>query len=190
MSSHHIIRENQEPALFVADPHVLADFYMGQLLEWSPTLLTLSSHYETLLSRGIKVDVVILDQQLAVEPEEHLVLLPMEAGIYPSLFGYLQEKGKTAVNILCETPRLADFRPWIPDFTISCISRDFKYIFLKSYEKWLPAGLILHVPEVDETLLSLFSNVKLLQDGYLEVLQDGFVRLEEQGDYLIIGEAL
>ncbi|RZK41505.1 MAG: thiamine pyrophosphokinase, partial [Pedobacter sp.] len=39
MSSHHIVREKQEPALYI---HQLGNFdeeKLGQLLEWSPTVL-------------------------------------------------------------------------------------------------------------------------------------------------------
>ena len=59
MSSHHIVREKQEPALYI---HHLGNFdeeNLGQLLEWSPTIVVAASEYEKALSLGIKIDVVI-----------------------------------------------------------------------------------------------------------------------------------
>ena len=59
MSSHHIVREKQEPALYI---HQIGDFneeYLGQLLEWSPTLIVNGAIYEKIVSLGLKVDVVV-----------------------------------------------------------------------------------------------------------------------------------
>ena len=46
MSSHHIVKEKQEPALYI---HQLGDFneeFLGQLLEWSPTVIVAAGEYE------------------------------------------------------------------------------------------------------------------------------------------------
>lgn len=39
MSSHHIVREKQEPALLIMDLNGFNDEHLGQLLEWNPTVL-------------------------------------------------------------------------------------------------------------------------------------------------------
>jgi hypothetical protein len=39
MSSHHIVKEKQEPALYIHHFGNFDEEYLGQLLEWSPTLL-------------------------------------------------------------------------------------------------------------------------------------------------------
>ncbi|MFD2144372.1 hypothetical protein [Mucilaginibacter antarcticus] len=39
MSSHHIVREKQEPALLVLGLDGFDEEQLGQLLEWSPTLM-------------------------------------------------------------------------------------------------------------------------------------------------------
>lgn len=61
MSSHHIVREKQEPALIIANGEACSDELLGQLLEWSPFVLVLDGAIERVLSRGIKIDVLFGD---------------------------------------------------------------------------------------------------------------------------------
>src|SRR6187401_1995035 len=60
MSSHHIVRENQEPVLLIANAHAILFEKIQELLEWMPTVVVLSSEVERVISWGIKVDVVIV----------------------------------------------------------------------------------------------------------------------------------
>ena len=49
MSSHHIVRDDQEPALIIANGASCSDELMGQLLEWSPLVIVLDSAIERVL---------------------------------------------------------------------------------------------------------------------------------------------
>ena len=46
MSSHHIVREKQEPALLVLGLDDFPDELLGQLLEWSPTVIVTADTVE------------------------------------------------------------------------------------------------------------------------------------------------
>src|ERR1700755_801731 len=59
MSSHHIVREKQEPALVILGMYGFTDELLGQLLEWSPTVIVAADIAERLTSADIKVDIVI-----------------------------------------------------------------------------------------------------------------------------------
>jgi thiamine pyrophosphokinase len=61
MSSHHIVREKQEPALLVLGMDNFSDELLGQLLEWSPTVIATEIMAEKLNANGIKIDCVIVD---------------------------------------------------------------------------------------------------------------------------------
>jgi len=61
MSSHHIIRENQEAALILANGQGCSDELLSALLEWSPFILVLDGALERALMKGIKVDAVLGD---------------------------------------------------------------------------------------------------------------------------------
>jgi thiamine pyrophosphokinase len=43
MSSHHIVRDDQEPALIIANGASCNPELLGQLLEWSPLVVVLDS---------------------------------------------------------------------------------------------------------------------------------------------------
>lgn len=54
MSSHHIVREKQEPALLVLSMDAFDEEMLGQLLEWSPTVICSTGTAEKLDASGIK----------------------------------------------------------------------------------------------------------------------------------------
>lgn len=61
MSSHHIIRDKQEPALIIANGEACSIEILEQLLEWSPTVIVLDGALERVIELGIKVDVWLGD---------------------------------------------------------------------------------------------------------------------------------
>jgi thiamine pyrophosphokinase len=190
MSSHHIVRENQEPALFIANPDCLADDYLNKLLEWSPTIITLYEHYDLLKSREIKVDVVLDNQGLDTkEIEEDLVLIPYSQDYFVPLFKYLDEKKNHAVNILTDRVNIVDYEPYLEEFVIILLNADRKSLLLKKYEKWLPKGYSLIIENYRGNVEDL-KNLNHLDINRYEVASDGFISILEQDNYLLISEEL
>ena len=72
MSSHHIVRDDQEPALIIANGASCSEELMGQLLEWSPLVIVLDSAIERVLELDIKVDVLLGDFDRGFKPEYYL----------------------------------------------------------------------------------------------------------------------
>lgn len=115
MSSHHIVREKQEPALLVANGPECSDELLGQLLEWSPFVVVLDNAYERLIHKNIKVDVLLGDFDDGVPSEEDvhfptkIIHTPnqektdLEKGIE-----YLIAEGFPAVNIIWATGKRMD----------------------------------------------------------------------------------
>ena len=54
MSSHHIVKDDQEPALIIANGAACSQELLGQLLEWSPLVIVLDSAIERVLDLEIK----------------------------------------------------------------------------------------------------------------------------------------
>lgn len=80
MSSHHFVKEQQEPAVFILDTEDLSFDTISPLLEWVPTVLVWQECLETVLSWGIKIDVI-----LATEPFQQANLQLLEEQ-YPVKF--------------------------------------------------------------------------------------------------------
>ena len=64
MSSQRIVRAKQEPALLILSLNNFGDEELGQLLEWSPTLIATPAVAEQLVVYGIKVDLIIANPTL------------------------------------------------------------------------------------------------------------------------------
>jgi len=57
MSSHHFVKEGQEPALLILEP--MAFKHVEPLLEWVPLVIITDAILDDVLKWGIKIDVVI-----------------------------------------------------------------------------------------------------------------------------------
>jgi len=75
MSSHHIVRENQEPAVVIFNVSNCNNSVLDSALEWSPYVVALSDCVNSLLSRDIKLDIVFgnysgeqANQLLSIQP--------------------------------------------------------------------------------------------------------------------------
>ncbi len=117
MSSHHIVREKQEPALILANGQLCDSKILNQLLEWSPFIIVLDSAFEKVVSLGIHFDVLLGDFD-KINLTELDKVLPTNVQVVhtpnqdkPDLekaLDYLVEKGFEAVNILWATGKRCD----------------------------------------------------------------------------------
>lgn len=216
MSSHHIIRENQEPALIIANGEACSMDLLNELLEWSPLVVVLDSAMERVMELGIKVDVLIGDFDRDFDAHYyHEKQYPLEIVHRPDqehtdlekAFQYLVSRNFTAVNVVWATGRRADH-----SFTnISNIVRfrdqlkivlfdDYSKIYTLPYtfEKWYAAHTIIslipigtvHGIHTENLLYPL--NGETLTIGYRtgssnRVLEDGFVKIRyTDGDLLMM----
>lgn len=158
MSSHHIVRDDQEPALIIANGASCQPELLGQLLEWSPLVVVLDSAIERVISLDIKIDVLLGDFDRDFDPEIYKTKqYPLEIVHTPDqnktdlekALDYLIERKIPAVNIVWATGKRADH-------TITNLTNIVRYrnlikivilddhskIFLlpNTFEKWYTAG--------------------------------------------------
>lgn len=216
MSSHHIVRDDQEPALIIANGAECSTELMGQLLEWQPVVIVLDSAIERVLNLGIKVDVLLGDFDRGFEPEKYRESqYPLEIVHTPDqdktdlekAFDYLIARGIPAVNVIWATGRRADHN--ITNITNIVRYRDrlkivmlddHSKIFLlpQKFEKWYPAGTPLSLIPIGKVSGIHSNNLKYeladdeLTIGYRtgssnEALHDGIVTIEHrEGDLLLM----
>lgn len=63
MSSHHFVKDQQEPAVFILQPEGILYGQVAPLLEWVPTILVTEESLEQTLSWGIKIDVIVASEE-------------------------------------------------------------------------------------------------------------------------------
>ncbi len=215
MSSHHIVKDLQEPALIIANGEACSLDLLGQLLEWNPLVLVLDGAIYRVLDLGIKVDVWLGDFDRAHEREEILKRQTLEIVHTPDQeksdlekgIEYLLQKGAQAVNIVWATGKRADhsisnmtnivrYRKEIDivlldDYSrVLCLPKRFK----KWYSKGTPISLIPvgTVQGIRSSGLKYNLHNESLQLGYRsgssnEAAEDGIVSVEyESGDLLLM----
>lgn len=152
MSSHHIIRENQEPALLIMDAKS-APVSVQELLEWSPLVVVAESALTEVLSWGIKIDVVIaqeysndsLKNTLHDQFPVKLISYAHEHEAVTTGLNFLIAAKHKAVTILSEKP-LETFESFSA-LDLAVIQSGKRWVFIKTgrFEKWLPVGSTLYV---------------------------------------------
>ena len=216
MSSHHVIRDEQEPALIIANGEACSFELMGELLEWSPLVVVLDSAIHRVLDLNIKVDVLLGDFDRDFDAESiRKEQYPIEIVYTPDqdktdlekAFEYLIKRGFPAVNVVWATGRRADhtitnitnivrFREQLKIVIID----DYSKIFLlpKIYEKWYPKGTPISLIPVGTASEITTQNLKYTLDnesltiGYRtgssnEVAADGMVKITyQEGDLLMM----
>ncbi|MCC9043979.1 thiamine diphosphokinase [Myroides sp. M-43] len=117
MSSHHIVRDDQEPALIIANGAACSQELMGQLLEWSPLVVVLDSAIERVIDLGIKVDVLLgdFDRDFDADayrekqyPIEIIHITDQNSTDLEKGFDYLIKRGIPAANVIWATGKRAD----------------------------------------------------------------------------------
>lgn len=170
MSSHHIVREGQEPALIIANGDQCDVELLNQLLEWSPFILVLDGALKEVLQAGIKFDAVLGDFdeldietiQAMIPPDTTIIHTPdqdktdLEKGIE-----YLIQRKFEAVNIVWATGRRSDHYM----NNIGIIARYYqqiKMVMLDDYSRIyaIESGFKKHVNKGDNFSLIPLNHVK------------------------------
>ena len=216
MSSHHIVRDDQEPALIIANGASCNPELLGQLLEWSPLVVVLDSAMVRVMELDIKVDVLLGDFDRGFDPEIYKTSqYPIEIIHTPDqnktdlekAFDYLIERKIPAVNVVWATGRRADHT--ITNLTNITRYRnllkivildDHSKVFLlpKKFEKWYTANTLIslipigHVTGIHSDNLYYPLKDDSLTIGYRtgssnHVIKDGIVTIEHnEGDLLMM----
>jgi thiamine pyrophosphokinase len=189
MSSHHIVREKQEPALLVLGLDNFSDELLGQLLEWSPTVIVTPLIAEKLHAFGIKIDRVITDQS-GLQFQSDVKLIP-PGGDNETVAGikYLIAQGYSAVNIITDDPGLDDILFYVDKINIVIYHQNQKiYAISSGFSKWKPAGETIQLVSRPQQLHT--AGLKQVNGNRLVTTADGFFSLKFEQPFLFISEEI
>lgn len=186
MSSHHIIREKQEPALLIMSLTNFQAEHLGQLLEWSPTVMVAENMYEHAESMGIKIDAIITNNPDFLAQENTKIILTADNPLEDAL-KFLVGDQYPAVNIIAEDFALKDYALYVDDIDIVIFSEGKKIYPVRSgFSKWQAAGeqieLMHPVPNLKANGLYYLTN------HVLETEKDGFYSLSFPQPFIFISE--
>jgi len=187
MSSHHVVREKQEPALLVLGMDSFSEELFGQLLEWSPTVIVTEQTAEKVHAFGIKIDWVITNQ-----PDENLQsdVKFMPAGtdsLAEAALKYLVSHDYPAVNIVTDDLQLKDYLFFTDKINIVIFHGSQKvYAVSSGFSKWKPGGEIIEL--LSEPRHFHFSGLEMLDHHHYKTTRDGFFSLQFDQPFLFIAE--
>jgi len=147
MSSHHFVREGQEPALLILDPLSLT--LVEPLLEWAPVVMVSDSAIVEVLKWKIKIDVVLFQQdavrtyadEIGNQGPVEILHYSRTENIPDMVVTFLRLRKYRGVNVIAR-PSPDVFDRWLPnvfELDISIIDSNTKWSAIQStFQKWLP----------------------------------------------------
>lgn len=188
MSSHHIVREKQEPALLIMHLDGFESEHLGQILEWSPTVIVSEDIYELADSLAFKIDAVITrDPHFNAQESTRLILTdtdPLEDALK-----YLVGEKYPAVNIITKDFVLKDYALFVNDIDIVVFIAGKKIFPVRSgFSKWQPAGEQIHLLHEVNKLET--SGLSVQADHVLKTEKDGFYSLTFDQPFMFIAETI
>lgn len=194
MSSHHFVKEGQEPALLIAG---LVSFESAKgLLEWAPLIMVTAPVLDMVLAWGIKVDIVIAEpggvdsvreligdtfpvEIVVCDPGEHLVTRA------------LREENRE-VNII--TDHAGQLLPAINKFLTSAhvaiFENNSKWTFhTKYFKKWVPAGAVFYLYATCQDQQFSVTGAVWEGDDY-RAKQDGNVQFQSEFPFWLVEQQI
>ena len=182
MSSHHIVRDEQEPALFIQELDAIPREVLGDLLEWSPTVMITSDQVDGALGMGFRIDVVLCPAReleglksklLHQSPLRFLTVPSYEQSINEGLHYFVAAKYK-GVNLITKfCQRLAEqlVGSLVP---ITIFDHNFKWHLVnRRFKKWVSQGHLFRTIVSDYSVNSPLAAKTKYTGGYYEFSLDG-----------------
>ena len=183
MSSHHFVREGQEPALFILDPIHYSE--AEGLLEWAPLVLVAEPALDEVLLWGIKIDVVLARHEtvealtVRLMDQAPIKLLGAGENFIESGLQFLTGIDQPAVSIIAKDFS-TDVRHEIESIhhriqvTVRTTTQKWALIQSGNFKKWYQAGSVVQFS--DENLIAenpgmtrLKNGVKLAEDQWISI---------------------
>lgn len=145
MSSHHTVRDEQEPALVLAELAGVDYEQVGELLEWGPTVLVFVPALAQVLAWGIKADHV-LGTVVPQAPELYQAHQLGTQDPFSYAFELLEHTKHQAAHVFVGNhrgfaERYATVFEWL-DLVLHEPNTSTSY-HRRSFEKWVSAGILL-----------------------------------------------
>ena len=193
MSSHHIVRDEQEPALLVIDTHSAGPTTLSGLLEWSPKVLALENTLASVAQWGIKVDIAVCYQEnhkgyttlLAHQAPVALIKPQPTEQLLDCALKHLINNNFHAVTVIApfEAGLVHALAKYHNQLDITVIGKDFRWVYLSKgiFKKWLPQDEELKVWPQDLKLISEGVDTKK-EDSYV-THKDGFAKIQADAPF-------
>lgn len=189
MSSHHIVREKQEPALLALGLDNFPDEPLGQLLEWSPTVIATPDTVDNLASRGIKIDLVFAGKPGGVPQSDVKLISAGHGNLADAALTFLAENDYPSVNIITDNLNLSDFERFVNRLDLVIFHNNQRiYPVMSGFSKWKPRGEFLRLLGAGRDLE--ITGLENISQNQYKTITDGFFSLKFGDPFLFVAEQL
>lgn len=190
MSSHHFVKEKQEPALYIHSEETLDTDLLGQLLEWCPFVIVDEHALYVLNHEPIKIDLVIqrdlsddeIQTWIANQSDTKILKLKSNDDKLISVLNYLASENHYAISLVACTDlhfeKLMEL-----EFPLDIIQyhTTYKGFFIKDhFLKWKEKDSLI---EINSDTIETKNLIK--QNNFYKVLDDGLVEIKVKSKTLI-----
>jgi hypothetical protein len=191
VSSHHFVKEGQEPALVILEAFSLQA--VEPLLEWAPLVVVSEKIVDDVLRWGIKIDVVAakkehieqLDSQLS--DQGPVKFLDYTGDLISAVFEFLIDKNQSAVTIVSNSYEdvIKASQPFGKKVNVSILTTTIRwsYIAVAHFKKWFPANSTLLIRALASVHL-INPSEQLISDRIVTTA-DGIISLESSEGFWV-----
>ncbi|MBC7653670.1 MAG: thiamine pyrophosphokinase [Oligoflexus sp.] len=192
MSSHHIVREKQEPALLIINLDDFEEEHLGQILEWSPMIFVKEEMIDKVASLGIKIDIVLSAKaKNDFTFQEHIKVLNIEEAALKTGMDYLILDGFPSVNVITNNFIAVEYLDFISQIDLVVFENNKKIYPVKSgFNKWKIAGETIKFLNTADVKGLEIVGLKEIEKNLYETQSDGFFGLTFKGTHLFIAEEI
>lgn len=188
MSSHHVVRDEQEPALLIVESHASKLDFIQQMLEWSPTVVVVEQALEQVLKWGIKVDVVICETasftnvRTQTADQYPIDIVTVRGNHVNEGLNYLYQRNHVAVNIIAGFDQSLVKQEFLDKMDIIIFNQGFKAFYVKEggWKKWVTADTLFKVLPIATKTPAQTDNLQPFADNtdYLIPINEGFIQIK------------
>lgn len=190
MSSHHFVKEKQEPALLILSDSSFERNILEQLLEWSPIVIVEDKCLMQLNHEPIKIDYV-LQTDLELSEIESWISFQDNVRIIDSsnvenkikfLIDILESEDNQALSIIGHSAIQEELlKTYESKMNIIFYSNDYKtYSKFEHFKKWKESGSVF---DIDAEIISI-KNL-LQENSSYKVIADGTVEINSRAKMII-----
>ncbi len=197
MSSHHFVKEGQEPALFILDAFSFS--HVEPLLEWAPFVMVLDAALDKVLSWGIRIDAVLVQENSDMQliQDKTMAQSPIEIFSYRSTDDPLSagllilSRDQKAVHVMIQiTPNIFNAAQSFKDLDVVLFDQEIKWIHVKEqFGKWVPSLAEFSLRKTSDTQKFILQGLELLHNNNIKSIHDGNVEIKSSMPFWI-GEVL
>jgi hypothetical protein len=191
VSSHHFVKEGQEPALFILEAFSLEA--VEPLLEWASLVVVSENVVVEVLRWGIKIDVVVakkehiaqLDSQLS--DQGPVKFLDYTGDLMSTVFEFLIEENQSAVTIVSNSydDVINASQSFGKKLNISILTTTIRWSYIAGahFKKWFPENSTLLI-QASASVHLFDPSEKLISDRIITT-GDGIISLESSEGFWV-----